>query len=162
MSPRRSIWLLFWCICCLICCTHVQGRVLNGECSATAVAISVQYVKPLIFVYAPLASALLHEGAAASAPVVSTDCGPVQGIEEDGVWSYKGIPYGKPPLGKLRWQAPVSAKGRWYVCVWNAHVFVCSSRHLIDDLITQPVAAAGTVPSTPRTTATSAFRSASS
>jgi para-nitrobenzyl esterase len=38
--------------------------------------------------------------------VVLTDRGPVQGTQEKGVWSYRGIPYAAPPLGALRWAAP--------------------------------------------------------
>ncbi len=39
-------------------------------------------------------------------PIVKTQSGLVQGIREDGVTVFKGIPYAKPPLGELRWRAP--------------------------------------------------------
>ncbi|MCY1034597.1 carboxylesterase family protein [Corallococcus sp. BB11-1] len=41
-----------------------------------------------------------------SAPVVSTVEGPLQGIVEEGVFAFKGIPYAQPPVGDLRWRAP--------------------------------------------------------
>lgn len=39
--------------------------------------------------------------------IVETDSGPVEGLEDDGVFSYRGIPYAAPPVGDLRWKPPV-------------------------------------------------------
>ncbi|WP_454716538.1 carboxylesterase/lipase family protein [Caulobacter segnis] len=37
--------------------------------------------------------------------------GALQGVSEAGVSAYKGVPYAQPPVGSLRWRAPVPAAG---------------------------------------------------
>ena len=59
---------------------------------------------------------------AASAPVpteiVETDAGRVQGLLDGGVSAFKGIPYGKPPVGELRFKPPQPAEA--WSSVWDA------------------------------------------
>jgi len=43
---------------------------------------------------------------------VRTDSGLVQGVVEGGLHSFRGIPYGAPPVSDLRWRPPV-APLRW-------------------------------------------------
>ena len=45
-------------------------------------------------------------------PVVRVDSGQLQGVVDDGVVSYKGIPFAAPPVGDLRWRPPQPA-ARW-------------------------------------------------
>lgn len=39
-------------------------------------------------------------------PVVQTKSGKIEGLVENGLWVFKGIPYAAPPLGDLRWAPP--------------------------------------------------------
>ncbi len=43
---------------------------------------------------------------------INTPQGTISGVELDGVVSFRGIPYAKPPIGDLRWRAPVP-HGAW-------------------------------------------------
>ena len=49
------------------------------------------------------------EEAAPGLGIVATDKGQMSGVFENGVTYYKGIPFAKPPVGELRWAAPVDA-----------------------------------------------------
>jgi len=39
--------------------------------------------------------------------IVQTKYGQVSGYSDKGSWCWKGIPYATPPVGKLRWKAPI-------------------------------------------------------
>lgn len=57
---------------------------------------------------------LIVSGAAwgQSGPVVKAPAGAVRGVQEDDVLSFKGVPYARPPIGRLRWRAPETLP-RW-------------------------------------------------
>jgi para-nitrobenzyl esterase len=42
--------------------------------------------------------------------LINTDAGKVEGIQESGFISFKGIPFAAPPIGELRWKAPQPIK----------------------------------------------------
>jgi para-nitrobenzyl esterase len=46
----------------------------------------------------------------AQSPVITTISGKVNGVEENGIQIFKGIPFAAPPVGDLRWKAPVPVK----------------------------------------------------
>ena len=55
---------------------------------------------------AALAAAFLLPTPMAGAAAVDTEAGPVQGVSEDGLEIYKGVPFAAPPVGALRWRDP--------------------------------------------------------
>lgn len=73
----------------------------------------------LIACIACLAPSHAHEGPAMSStskseptPVVDTSAGRVQGLKAGALNVFRGIPYAAPPVGALRWKAPI-AKPAW-------------------------------------------------
>ncbi len=62
----------------------------------------------LAFAVSPTAGAenLFADLKSGKPDVVSTEDGPVQGYEQEGVVSFLGIPYAAPPVGPLRWMPP--------------------------------------------------------
>ena len=53
-----------------------------------------------------LGLAAMGGSSAAPPAVVRVDSGQLQGMVDDGVVSYKGIPFAAPPVGDLRWRPP--------------------------------------------------------
>ena len=52
----------------------------------------------------------VDSGVPARELLVQTDKGRVEGFEDEGVFSYRGIPFAAPPVGELRWKPPVPAQ----------------------------------------------------
>ena len=59
-----------------------------------------------------LLSAFFAAQAQSGMPRVKIDTGTVQGSSEQGITSFKGIPFAAPPLGDLRWRPPQPA-AKW-------------------------------------------------
>jgi len=90
--------------------TGFNRREFFGLAAAAAVA-SMPSIAP-----AQAASEPPHPGEAergpgipVPTPVVQTKSGPVQGLVENGINAFKGIRYGAPPIGKLRFMPPEPA-----------------------------------------------------
>jgi para-nitrobenzyl esterase len=62
--------------------------------------------------FAAAAVSVALAAAAFAAPVIETPAGSLEGISENGINTFKGIPYAQPPVGALRWKAPADL-ARW-------------------------------------------------
>jgi len=49
---------------------------------------------------------------AASAAAIPTESGLLEGVQENGITMFKGVPFAAPPIGALRWRAP-QAPAAW-------------------------------------------------
>jgi len=81
------------------------GAAVLSAANAEAAAKTPAAKKPAARRAAP-GQAETGPGAPIPTPVVRTRSGPVQGLVDDRVHSFKGIPYGAPPIGKLRFMPP--------------------------------------------------------
>ena len=60
-------------------------------------------IRAVLLVAIPAASTI----ALAQSPMIETESGTISGVREAGLSVYKGIPFAAPPVGDLRWRAPV-------------------------------------------------------
>lgn len=70
-------------------------------------------MKAVLSVAAILATTLAPSGVAAqspASPVVQTTSGAIQGLKQDGIDAFLGVPYAAPPVGDLRFQPPRPAE----------------------------------------------------
>jgi para-nitrobenzyl esterase len=70
----------------------------------------------VIFTLCATVDSVTYAASSPEVPIVvepiHTRGGLVQGVTEDGLTVYKGIPFAAPPIGNLRWREPHPAK-RW-------------------------------------------------
>jgi para-nitrobenzyl esterase len=90
-------------------------RIKSGD----SVGTTSRMVKLLLYVLAGVAA--MGAGAQKKPPMVRVDSGELQGVADDGVVSYKGIPFAAPPVGELRWRPPQPAA--WWTGVRQAAEF---------------------------------------
>ncbi|MFV8819293.1 carboxylesterase/lipase family protein [Haliea sp. E17] len=71
--------------------------------------------------------------APASFVQVATTEGEVQGISQDGLIEFKGIPYAAPPVGDLRWRAPQAPAARDSLLVADTYGNRCWQRPVMEN-----------------------------
>jgi len=68
------------------------------------------YMLRALSIFAIAAMVPCAAAASPAAPVASTKSGPLQGLSKGPVDVFLGVPYAEPPVGALRWRAPVAVK----------------------------------------------------
>ena len=61
---------------------------------------------------AAMAASLLASALAFAGPIVTLGQGTIEGIAGANYHLFRNIPYAQPPVGDLRWKAPLPAGGR--------------------------------------------------
>ena len=69
--------------------------------------------------------------------MVKTESGIIEGVEGETALYFKGIPYAEPPVGSLRWQAPVD-KTSWQGTL-KAHEFFKACPQISPSYVEEPV-----------------------
>ena len=70
------------------------------------VGVAPRVIKLLACSLAGLAAMGVGAAAPQTSPVVRLDSGQLQGVVEDGVATFKGVPFAAPPVSELRWRPP--------------------------------------------------------
>jgi para-nitrobenzyl esterase len=77
---------------------RIAARLAMTSCFAASICFSAE------------TEALSSTSQVGSGPVVTTVAGDVQGLQQNALRVFKGIPYAAPPVGALRWKPPAPMK----------------------------------------------------
>jgi para-nitrobenzyl esterase len=69
-------------------------------------SVGSRVVETLLLASVALVALVVGGCGGSSLERVQLQSGPILGTQQEGVWSYKGIPYAAPPVGDLRWKPP--------------------------------------------------------
>jgi len=81
-------------------------RVERNDRASTSSRVTTLFLCLLAAMGAGTAASSQTPAPSQTPPVVRVESGELQGVVEDGVASFKGIPFAAPPVGDLRWRPP--------------------------------------------------------